>query len=265
MTQHQSYLRDTPGFGQALAEKYEVITDIHLDDWIFSHLYAMFGNDLEKTLDIYLNSGKVSSEKIRDIIADLQGATVVNGKIREAMTILDFASGYGCVARHMHNVVPAGKVVAMDIHDKAKYFNSTNLHVQAALSDTDPANVDAFFQFDVVFCLSFFSHMPRARIAPWLRKLVEFVKLGGIFLFTTHGITTHRNHLAHLKVDDKGYAFERTSEQKDLSLDDYGNAITYPLLIFKELDNIATIELMMFRGASWWTHQDVYVVRKVRT
>ena len=264
MTNDATYLRESPPSAAALREKYGVITDIHLDDWVFSYLYEMFGRDMDKTLGIYLMSGRVSAEKIRDLIVDLQGATLADGKIREPMTLLDFASGYGCVTRHINNVIPDGKVVAMDIHDKAMYFNSANLKVQAALSNTDPAKVDAFFQFDVVFALSFFSHMPRARIAPWLRKLVEFVKVGGMLLFTAHGVKTHRDHLAHMKVDSEGYAFERTSEQKDLSLDDYGNAITYPMLIFKEIANLPNVELLSFRAASWWTHQDHYVIRKVR-
>lgn len=264
MANDDSYLRPAPATAGSLRDQYRVVTDIHLDDWVFSYLHALYGSDMDKTLEIYLRSGRASAEKIRDLIGDLQGARIEGGKIGAPMTLLDFASGYGCVTRHIRNVIPAGKVVAMDIHDKAMYFNSANLGVQAAVSRTNPAEVDAFFEFDVVFVLSFFSHLPRARIRPWLSKLVEFVKVGGILLFTTHGITTHRDHLAHLRVDSEGYAFERTSEQKDLSLDDYGNAVTYPALIFKEIDALGNVDLLSFRAASWWGHQDHYVVRKVR-
>jgi SAM-dependent methyltransferase len=196
------------------------------------------------------------------LIAELQGARVADGAIADAMTILDAPSGYGCVARHLKNVIPHGKVVSLDHDDKAMYFNQAHLGVQAAVLDVNPARVNPFFQFDVVFALSFFSHMPRARIGPWLEKLVQFVKVGGIFIFTTHGKTTHRDHLGHLSVDAEGYAFEKTSEQKDLSLDDYGNAITYPILIFRELDRLRDVDVVMFRSAAWWTHQDLYVARK---
>lgn len=262
MSERANYLLDSGEIGPAMAGKYGVSADIHVDDHIFGYLLGLYGQDLQKTLDIYLNSGKTSSEKIRDLIAELQGAKVVDGKITDPMTILDFASGYGCVARHFKNVIPQGKLVAIDIHDKAMYFNTAHLGVQAVVSDVNPARVNPFFQFDVVFALSFFSHMPKERIGPWLDKLTQFVKVGGLLMFTTHGTTTHRDHLAHMKVDHDGYAFEKTSEQKDLSLDDYGNAITYPLLIFKELNRLRDIELVMFRAAAWWTHQDLYVVRK---
>lgn len=258
-----SYVLDLGSAGERLGRKYGVVPDIHRDDFVFQYLYGMFGKDLEKTLDIYLNSGRVSAQKIRDLVAELQNAPLQGDQIVAPMTLLDFASGYGCVARHMRNVIPHGKLVTMDIHEKAYYFNAKNLGLQSAMSAETPEMVKPFFAFDVVFCLSFFSHLPRARIGPWLVKLAEFVKVGGLLLFTTHGVTTHRDHLRHLRVDAEGYAFERTSEQRDLSLDDYGNAITYPSLIFGELRHVPSIELVMFRSAAWWTHQDLYVVRKV--
>lgn len=263
MADDTSYLLDLGSVGERLGRKYGVVPDIHRDDFVFLYLYGMFGNDLEKTLDIYLNSGQVSARKIRDLVGELQNAPVQGDRIVAPMTLLDFASGYGCVARHMGNVFPNGKLVTMDIHEKALYFNAANLHLQSALSATAPEGVKPFFAFDVVFCLSFFSHLPRARIRPWLAKLAEFVKVGGLLMFTTHGATTHRDHLPHLRVDADGYAFERTSEQRDISLDDYGNAITLPPLVFGELWRLPDIELVMFKSAAWWTHQDLYVVRKV--
>src|SRR5215203_5511245 len=118
MAAHANYLLETGEIGPALSREYGVTADIHVDDHIFGYLYWLYGKDLGKTLNIYLSSGKTSSEKIRDLIAELQGAKIVDGKITDAMTILDFASGYGCVARHFKNVIPNGKLVAIDIHDK---------------------------------------------------------------------------------------------------------------------------------------------------
>jgi SAM-dependent methyltransferase len=262
MTEHASYLLDTAEIGGALSSKYGVTADIHVDDAIFGDLYRHYGQDLGKALDAYLASGLASAEKIRDLVAELQGARIVDGRITDAMTLLDFGSGYGCVARHFRNVIPQAKLVAIDMQDKAMYFNAAHLGVQAVVSDVNPVRVNPFFHFDVVFSLSLFSHQPRDRIGPWLAKLVQFVKVGGIFLFTTHGKTTHREHLPHLKVNEEGYGFERTAASNDFSPDEHGNAITYPLLMFKELDRLPNIDLVMFKGAAWWGHQDLFVVRK---
>jgi methyltransferase family protein len=261
MTEHASYLLDTSEIGPALSTKYGVTSDIHVDDGIFADLYELYGKDLGKTLDAYLASGLSSAEKIRDLIAELQGARIVDGRITDAMTLLEFASGYGCVARHFRNLIPQAKVVAVDAQEKAMYFNAAHLGVQAVVSDVNPARVNPFFMFDVVFSVTFFTHQARDRIGPWLAKLVQFVKVGGILLFTTHGKTTHRDHLAHLEVNEEGYAFERTRARNG-SLDEYGNAITYPLLMFRELDRLRNIDLVMFKNAAWWGHQDLFVVRK---
>lgn len=263
MVERADYLLNSGAIGKRLGRKYGVTPDIHVDDYVFADIYARSGQNLEASLDAYLDRGKVDAEKIRDLIADLQGAKISEGKLLESMALLDFASGYGCVARHFKNVAPNGKVVAIDIHDKAMYFNIAHLGIQAAVSDMDPLQVNPFFQFDVVFCLSFFSHQPRHRIGPWLDMLTRFVKVGGILLFTAHGATTHRDHLAHLRPDADGYAFEKASEQKDLSLDDYGNAITYPKFMFREINQIPGIELVLFHSAAWRTHQDLYVLRKI--
>lgn len=262
MSEVANYLIDSGEIGVALAQKYGVNADIHVDDYVFAELLARFENDVDKALDIYLASGQASSRRIRDLVVELQGAAVVDGAIGEAMTILDFAAGYGCVARHIKNVIPQGKLVAVDIHDKAMYFNTAHLGVQAAMSDMNPARVDPFFQFDVAVALSFFSHLPRRRVGPWLEKLGQFVKPGGILLFTTHGVTAHRNYLPHLAVDHEGYAYDGSSEQCDLAPDEYGTAITYPMLVFKELQKLPSLELVMFLGAAWRTHEDLYVVRK---
>jgi SAM-dependent methyltransferase len=261
MVEPASYLRETGEIGAALSSKYEVTSDIHVDDPIFNYLHELEGKDLHTALDRYLANGRTSAEKIRDLIAELQGARVADGAIADAMTILDAPSGYGCVARHLKNVIPHGKVVALDHDDKAMYFNQAHLGVQAAVLDVNPARVNPFFQFDVAFSLSLFSHLPRARIGPWLEKLGQFVKVGGLLLFTTHGKTTHRDHLAHLSVDPEGFAFERTARLED-SLDDRGNAVTYPILIVRELDRLRNLDLVMFHSGAWWGHQDLYVVRK---
>jgi cyclopropane fatty-acyl-phospholipid synthase-like methyltransferase len=179
------------------------------------------------------------------------------------MTLLDFASGYGGVTRHFRNLIPQGKVVAMDVHDKAMYFNTAHLGVQGVVSDVDPGRVNPFFRFDLVFAIGFFSHLPRHRVGAWLDVLARFVKVGGILLFTAHGSKVHRERFAYLRPDSDGYAFERTSDQDDLALDEYGNAITYPRFMLREVERLSGVELVAFRSAYWWNDHDLYVLRRV--
>ncbi len=263
MKQPASYLRDLGEAGVELGTRYQVVPDIHVDDHVFSSLFDVHGHNPAKALEAYLSDGQASAERIRDVIADLQRATIKDGKISDSMTVLDFASGFGRVARHVANVIPNGKLVALDIHEKAMYFNSAHFGIQAVVSELQPHLVKAFYQFDVVFCLSFFSHQPREKIGPWLDTLIRFVAIGGILIFTAQGATTHRGLFPHLQPDADGYVFEMRSEKTDLSPEDYGNAITYPKLILREIHLIPGAELATFQGGAWWDHQDLYVVRRI--
>lgn len=263
MVQHASYLRDLGEAGNELGIRYQVVPDIHVDDHVFSTLCEVHGQNSGKALDTYLSDGQASAERIRDVIADLQGATKKDGKISDPMTLLNFASGYGRVARHVRNVIPNGKLVTLDIHENAMYFNSAHFGIQAVFSELPPHLVKVFFRFDVVFCLSFLSHQRRERIGPWLDTMLRFVKTGGLLLFAAQGATIHRGRFPHLQPDIDGYAFERRSEQMDLSLEDYGNAITYPKFILRELNLIPGAELAMFGAGAWRDQQDLYVVRQI--
>jgi 2-polyprenyl-3-methyl-5-hydroxy-6-metoxy-1,4-benzoquinol methylase len=143
------------------ARDYRVTADIHYDDYIFNTLYMLKGKNLESGARHYYLSGRTSAEKIRDIVALHRHMKLPLDRLDMPISILDFASGYGCVSRHMRNVFPNSNVVAMDIHEKAYYFNTENLGVKAAISRTQPEDVETFFEFDVVFALSFFSHIPK--------------------------------------------------------------------------------------------------------
>jgi SAM-dependent methyltransferase len=216
-----------------------------------------FEKNFGKAVEHYFLNGRVSATNIREL---------VSSRLRRQpapLEFLDFASGYGCVARHIRNVFPGVNVTAMDIHEKAFWFNQTNLKVKAALSSTDPADASAPAQFDVVFALSFFSHMPRKTQLPWLARLSEFVKPGGIFIFTTHGETSHKNHMPHIAVGYDGYGFISESEQFDLSTDNYGHAVTYKSFMLPLIEKLDSMSLVELREGFWWTHQDTYVLTKV--
>jgi SAM-dependent methyltransferase len=141
------------------------------------------------------------------------------------MTILDFASGYGRVARHMKNVVPNGKMVAIDLEETAMYFNTAHLGLQAAVFDPDPARVSPFFEFDVVMALSFLSTQPRPHTGMWLEALAGFTKPAGIVLLTMPGTQA-------------------------------------PYGTMRELERIRPLDLVLYRAGATRGQDDLYVLRK---
>jgi SAM-dependent methyltransferase len=220
------YLVGTGESGPRLGAAFNVVTDVHVDDSSFQELCKAQDGDQERALNHYLHEGRVDAEFVRDVIADMQGAPVYDGRIVAPMTILDFDAGYGRVARHLKNVVPNAKVVAVDTRDTAMYFNTSHLGLQAAVAATDPARLSPFFEFDVVLALSFFSTLRESRIGAWLVALAGFAKPGGIFV-----VTMPASAGAHSML--------------------------------REIERVRRLSLVLFRAAATRTHGDVFVMRKV--
>jgi hypothetical protein len=237
--------------------KYQVVPDIHSADFIFRILYEYFhGGRFEEALDWYYFLGRLNAEKVAEL-----AAAFLRRQPGTAISLLDFASGYGAVARHIHKALPGADLTAMDIHEQAQHFNQERLNIRAVLSSTDPAGLPAPGKYDIVFALSFFSHMPRATFFPWLVKLTEFVKDDGLLIFTTHGRLSHRL-MKEINVESDGFGFTPFSEQKDLSVEEYGLTITYHEFVVGELRKLQAFELLLFRQGFWWKHQDCWVLLK---
>ena len=74
-------------------------------------------------------------------------------------------------------------------------------------------------QFDAVFALSFFSHLPITTWARWLVRLVQAARPGGFVIFTTHGLKTPLPD--GFVIPSTGIGFFPMSEQGDLPGDQY--------------------------------------------
>jgi len=219
------YLVGTGEAGVRLGAAFGVVPDVHVADAAFRRHREAQGGDPEKALNHYLYEGRVDAEFVRDVIAEVQGAAVYDGRLASPMTILDFASGYGRVARHMKNVVPNGKIVAIDLEETAMYFNTAHLGLQAAVFDADPARVSSFFEFDVVVALSFLRTQHRSRIGMWLEALAGFTKPAGIVLLTMPGAAT-------------------------------------PFAMMREIERVPRLDLVLYRADATRGHDDLYVLRR---
>lgn len=240
----------------ALAEKWDVRPDIHPDDFIFRFLYD---NPTFQTKDdaisYYFNDGRNSARQLLKILTDICGYDE-----RQKIDMLEFASGYGCVTRHIDNVIPFAQVTTCDIHPEAQSFIKNELKVNAILSASKPEKLVLAEKYDVVFALSFFSHMPRATFGRWLMQLFSLVKPGGHVVFTTHGMAS-ANVLPNVQFDEEGFWFQPSSEQKDLDSSEYGLTCTRPEFVFSRLFEMQQNRLLYYQEAFWWGHQDVYVIR----
>jgi SAM-dependent methyltransferase len=238
---------------QDLGDLHNVSPLIHPEDHIFTFLQN-YPPTKDLPAQYYFNDGANSATKLRDLLKSICGLG------DRPFTLFEFASGYGCVTRHFKNALPNCAVTACDIHPLAMEFIEKELHVQTFLSCTEPEGLNPGRQYDVVFALSFFTHMPRDTWGRWLKKLGRLVNPGGSLIFTTHGIITKTKLKDDFEFEPDGFSFRPGSEQLDLNAKEYGMTYTHPLFVANQLIGLSLIP-QFYQEGFWWTHQDVFVVK----
>jgi hypothetical protein len=234
----------------------QVKTDIHPHDFIFEFIISNPVFDgLENAVGYYFEDGARSVEKLRNYIHDICGWH------QEPVKLLEFASGYGCLTRHFKHILPEVTVSSCDIHKEAVQFISQKLGVQAVLSSSVPEALTLPDEYDFVFALSFFSHMPKATWNRWFNALLSKVKKGGFLLFTTQGMSS-RKFFANPILNNEGFWFANYSEQKDLDTSEYGMTIVTPYYVFQQAVRNPEARIIFYKEAAWWDHQDLYIVKR---
>jgi SAM-dependent methyltransferase len=235
-----------------MAVRYNVSGEIDPTDHIFWFLHAHPAIGAS-AVEHYFSDGRDCAVKLRKLIEQhLAGGSV---------SILEFASGYGRVTRHLPNVLPEARCTACDIHEAAIRFIS-RLGIEALQSCEAPEEFELGRSFDVVFALSFFSHAAPPIWARWLRRLVHHTAPGGLTIFTTHGERS-RSQVAPGSTPGGDFIFLPHSEQPDLATEQYGTALTPLPFVYAQIASLETSRLIKFEEGYWWGHQDVYVMRRI--
>lgn len=238
-----------------MAECWNVNPEIHPEDFIFKFLYDNPSfRSKEEAIEYYFNDGAKSAQQLGTILTDICKYNDNN------IDLLEFASGFGCVTRHIKKTIPFCNSTACDIHEKAIGFIENKLGAKAVLSKSDPRQFRLKQKYDVVFALSFFSHMPKRTFTLWLNSLAGCLKPGGHLIFTTHGFLSLK-YFGEIEFDDEGFYFNADSEQKDLDVTEYGMTVTKPKFVIDRILGDAALSLKFFQEGYWWGHQDLYVAR----
>lgn len=238
----------------AAARRHGVEPVCHPQDFIYKFVVTHPGfKEIGAAVDYYFDDGARSAQKLADLLKELQVA-------RRPIRLLEFASGYGCVSRHLKKNGDLS-IVACDIHPQAIEFLTNKLGVRAVMSAHQPEGLSLGELFDAVFALSFFSHMPRATWGQWVRALFSQVKPGGYLIFTTHGMASRQWH-QNPEMPPDGFWFTPSSEQDDLDAAEYGSTIVTPEFVRQEVRAQTGEDIFEHRYAFWWEHQDLYIVKK---
>ncbi len=245
-------IRDV-GMCEESGGKLGVVPAVHPGDFIFRWLlsHPNFAGR-SSAIEYYFQDGRKSAETLRGV---LQQLGYDDG---QPATLLEFASGYGKVTRHAKHVFPDTDWTACDIHRDATVFIARELTVKSVLSANLPEDLSIGTKFDVVFALSFFSHMPERTWSRWLKALYGLVREGGYLIFTTHGLASAR-YFGNPEIPASGIWFKPESEQKDLDVSEYGQTIVTSEFVTRTVRNELKKDIVLEKLGFWWGHQDLYV------
>ena len=205
------------GFCREEAAAFQVVPDIHPDDFIFQFILTNpYFTNPKDAVHYYFNDGKNSARRLSAILTNVLHLG------HSPIQLLEFASGYGCVTRHLPGMVPVAHVTACDIHEQATGFIQQTMGIDTVLSHSVPEEVRFPREYDVIFALSFFSHMPRSSWGRWIQTLYRHVAPSGYLIFTTQGKESLKYQPDAVMPPD-GFLFTSGSEQKDLASEEYGS------------------------------------------
>ena len=227
---------------------------IHSDDYIFHFIKSQSGNyGIEKAVEVYFSSGEEEAAMLKNLCLTYYKNESV------PVDLLEFACGYGRLTRYLDPTYFS--VTASDIHEEAVSFIQDQLGVSGLLSQVNPRDFIAPTEYDVVFALSLFSHLPDSTFGAWLSTLYKCLREKGLLIFTTHGKLSNNMYLK-MEVSSDGFGFKPTSEQKDLEVADYGTTVSEFSYVIKQLKDNTGQHPIFFSEGFWFEHQDLYIVRK---
>jgi SAM-dependent methyltransferase len=201
----------------------------------------------------YLESGRHAAASIRSSLAR-------NGvDVTRLRSILDFGCGCGRVVRHWRGL--PGEVSGCDLNPRLvawcrrrlgfARFESNRLTPPLAYRDG---------QFDLVYALSVFTHLPAELQRPWIQELARVVAPGGHLLITTHGA----RYLPELTPAERhefeaGHLVVRREDSAGSNL-----CGAYHPTAYVESTLARGFQVVEFlpEGAAGNPHQDLYLLRK---
>lgn len=211
-----------------------------------------------------------SSNPLRDYLADgwrtLSELMVlleeVDRPLLKMASVLEFASGHGRFTRHLVKALAGpARVTVSDVVDDAVGFATQSFGVSGFVSSTQPENVTWPAQYQLVFVLSLFSHLPRRTWGRWLRHLYGALAPGGVLVFSTHGAKAARHD--NVALDPDGFFFAPSSESQAIDAQDYGTAFTSEAFVRARIaEEVGSDKLIHQQPQHFWNHQDAWVVRR---
>jgi SAM-dependent methyltransferase len=106
--------------------------------------------------------------------------------------ILDFGVGCARTMRFFYRYLDKFECYGCDVDKKSiEYLNKSMPFIDAYSSNTLPKLKYHDDFFDIIFCISVFTHFNKDLFETWMGEMYRIMKKGGIFIFSLHGTTAY--------------------------------------------------------------------------
>jgi SAM-dependent methyltransferase len=146
---------------------------------------AMLRYRVSETLDPneFLNVGKGCARLLEEHSAQM------GSDLAQAHRVLDFGCGCGRTLRWMLKDFPAVDFHGADVDAEAIQWCKLNLPgAHFVRSQPEPPLPYPDLHFDIIYCLSVFTHLDEAPQDRWLAELARLLTPGGLLILTVHGL-----------------------------------------------------------------------------
>ena len=184
------------------------------DEMLLFFQYAQ-GFNLDQAIASYFESGRRIWATQRQVITWRFPSPGWDGRV------LDFASGYGRVTRHIVADIPKERVWVADIYAEGVAFQQREFGVHGMVSTADPADFQCDRTFDCILVSSLFTHLPEPLFLAWLGRLGSLLAPSGLLLFSVHDISLRAPEAGS---GSDGIVFKEQSESGSLDTREYGTS-----------------------------------------
>jgi len=194
--------------------------------------------------------------------SSIENALGRNGVTIESLgCILDFGCGCGRVARHWARL--NAEVHGCDYNRRpVEWCRRALPFARFATNALHPPLPYDNEQFDLVYALSVFTHLPEPLALIWMREMARVLKPGGLLLITTHG----EAYLGEL-TEDETRAFRLghlVVRNPDAAGTNYCGVYCSEDYVRRTLSAGFHVVDFVSRGAEGNPHQDLVLLRRVR-
>lgn len=177
--------------------------------------------------------------------------------LMKTRSVLEFAAGFGRFTRHLARALP-NAVTCTDIQPGSVEFLRDQFKVNAFYSSTRPEEIVYPQQYELIFVLSLFTHLPVERWGAWLKHLHRGLAPGGLLVFSVHNEKAAKEE--GVTFDERGTHFIRSSESPQLTPDEYGTTFTTDGFVSSQVELALGRKPLLHEHIAFWVGQDAVVV-----